>query len=191
MRKLIFFLTFVIFFISGCSALRPTMSTESSTSGAYPYPGAEATSPQIQSQNAYPYPGISETPGLQVYATAGPLPTPVTGKGVITGRLLVKGKPAVNVILYLADITKDEKGVDRLAGFSRTNSPNAQVNLEGNFVFANITPGKYALILDTVQNAYLLHKPGEEVEWLFTVEAGQVLDLGTLDYDSLPLPNLP
>ena len=211
MRKLILCLTIAVFIISGCSPSQP-LSTRSAPLGtpiigAYPYPGSESVSaenptgetypyPDSESsqaiypaQNAYPYPEPSVVLDIESYATAGPVPTPASDKGVITGHLLINGEPVSTVILYLADVTKDDQGIERLAGFSRTSSPTAQVDLEGKFVFADVPPGRYGLVLDTIHSAYLLHQPGEEIEWLFEVIAGELLDLGNLDYDSLPIPD--
>ncbi len=152
---------------------------EPGASSPYPYPNAGETS------NSTPYPGGSVIEGV---ATPGPIPAPGKDTGVITGRLLGDGKPAFDAILYLAEVKKDEKGQELMAALSILSSPRAYTDREGRFVFSNVPPGKYGLVLDTVMTEYLLHMPDKAgTELLFVAEAGQTTDLGDLDYKDLPV----
>jgi hypothetical protein len=116
------------------------------------------------------------------------MPTPSDEQAVITG-VLLQGtselKPVVNAILYLADIINSSDGIKAAASFDRQSSPNTQTDKNGRFVFTEVEPGEYALVLDRIYNSFLLQDP-DGGDFLFTAEAGEVLDLGDLDYLSLP-----
>jgi hypothetical protein len=58
-------------------------------------------------------------------------------------------------------------------------------------MFDNVPPGNYGLILDVITNTYLLMKPGSQEALLIELSADQQVDLGTLLYDSLPIPSQP
>jgi hypothetical protein len=127
-------------------------------------------------------------------ATPGPafVATPATGKGVVTGVLMLgtaqNAKPVANVILYLAATIKDSGGNENVAEMDRVNSPRAATDGQGRFAFANVPPGKYGLVLDVITASYILNRPDDGKSFLFTVAAGETVNLGTLEYDSLPLP---
>jgi hypothetical protein len=197
----------LLFMISSCSKINLQMTPLSSVStqqSGYPLPDFSKSTGQVTAypgSSDYPfplqvtsilpynpYPDSVATATPLIFATSGPPPSPDSKTGVVTGILLISNQPAVNVNLYLAGVMKDSLGVERVASFSRDESPTAIVNSEGRFYFANVTPGKYGLILDAVLNAYLLHEPDSEKQLLFVVEAGKVLDLGDLNYDSIPIP---
>jgi len=117
------------------------------------------------------------------------------GMSRVTGELQVgtseESQPAKNALLYLAETVKDSTGSDSFAALDRINSPRTVADDQGRFVFSNVPPGNYGLILDVITNSYLLMKPGTEVALLIEVSAEQQVDLGTLLYDSLPLPSQP
>lgn len=127
--------------------------------------------------------------GSQDSATIKTIPTPSTNKAVITG-VLLEGteelEPASSAILYLADIVNSTDGRKAAASFDRASSPNTQTDAHGRFVFSEVDPGEYSLVLDRVYNSFLLHDPDGEGDLLFTAEAGEILDLGKLEYLSLP-----
>ncbi len=179
-------ITWALCLLSACSS-SPTIpqSEEIKTSPeiettAYPYP----LPPQISDYSPYPEP--QEAPTISVEATNGPIPEPKSDSGVVTGLLLIERAPATNAILYLAAVSKDDQGVERIASYDRASSPRAYVDPNGRFVFADIPAGKYGLILDIVIDAYLLHDPDNNDQFLFTVTNGETTELGELDYESLP-----
>jgi hypothetical protein len=111
-------------------------------------------------------------------------------KTTVTGVLKVgvdNPQPAAGFILYLADIITEASGTPYLAGFERTNSPRTLTDPEGRFVFVDVVPEPYSLVLDRVFEAYLLGRPDQQPgDFIFEPQGGQVLDLGTLVYPTLP-----
>lgn len=150
-----------------------------------------------------PSPGPGSGPGVTAgpypagtVTTTGPVPTLVVptpsaaDKSTITGRLQVNPadpRPVVGAILYLAEIIPETSGTPYLAGFERTHSPRTLTDAAGQFAFVDVDPQQYSLVLDRVSEAYLLGHPSQAPgDFIFEAEAGQVLDLGTLTYVSLP-----
>jgi PBP1b-binding outer membrane lipoprotein LpoB len=154
----------------------PTITAEQ-TSG-YPGPQAVTTNP------SYPYP----VPSSRVPNTPQPTFTSDPQMGSVIGKLLVNNNGVNNVTLYLAGIIKDATGKDIVAGLDRVNSPNTATDEQGIFTFINIKPGRYALILDVVINQYLMNYPDKDGTIIFQIDSGKTVDLGDLNYDSLPLP---
>ena len=113
--------------------------------------------------------------------------------GTVTGVLMVgtgqNAKPTAGLVLYLAATIKDTSGKESVAGMDRVRSPRAYIDGQGRFVFTNVSPGNYGLVLDVVTNSYLLNKPDTGDSLVISVTPGKVVDLGTLRYDSLPVPD--
>jgi hypothetical protein len=122
-------------------------------------------------------------PAAAVTTTMGP------GQATITG-VLRQGagspKPAVGVVLALAPILPNAAGTPAAARFDRTTAPETITDADGRFVFAGIKPQPYALILDRVVESYLLREPSSGDDMIWSPKAGQVLNVGNLDYASLP-----
>ncbi len=137
-----------------------TSAAEQSAPSEYPSP-AETGEEYPPPVNAYPemidvptivpYPSDSSAP---LVATPGSIPTPGNETGVITGKFLGDDKPVVDVILYLAEVKKDEEGREMLAAYSIFNSPTAYTDRNGRFVYSNVLPGKYGLVWDTVVSSF-------------------------------------
>lgn len=187
--------------VSACSTAQPVIQPTPDTPEISPtverqvYPGPDYPGPD-DSASAYPAPVEPQVtspdyPGPEAAARppAEPTPTQDATLGRVKGRLLENSRPAPNVILYLAEVVKDPSGTEMVVSYDRSTSPNTTTDEQGNFVFVNINPGRYGLILDIVVDAYFLHYPGgENKQILFSVEVDQETDLGKLDYDDLPLP---
>jgi hypothetical protein len=194
MKKTPIFITCIIliFLLSSCSN-PTTISTQTQISPSEKtaqYPSSEQTSQYPAPQNgitgnpSYPYP--MSTPAI----VENPLPTNTSDPkmGNVIGRLILNNNPVKNTTLYLADVIKDATGRDVVAGLDRVKSPNTTTDNKGTFGFINIKPGSYALILDAVTNQYLMKYPGNNKAIIVQVEIGKDVDLGELNYDTLPLP---
>lgn len=114
------------------------------------------------------------------------VPEPVPGMAVVTGKVLSISEgngPFLNASLYLGSyISPNEGGEDapQLVGISPGIDPMAQQAQDGTFVFVDVPPGSYGLFIYTPMSAFLMSdaKTGEYVN--VTIEAGQLIDLGTL-----------
>lgn len=133
-----------------------------------------------------------------------PLPTPPAPEletssttGAVTGQIIGLGtdgvyKPVVGHYIGLADIVQREDGEgDMAAAYDPSVSPFAELNEYGQFVLNDIEPGRYGIILDSGVNQALLSYPeGHEAglgSVIVTVEADATVDVGRLQYDSLPI----
>jgi hypothetical protein len=140
-----------------------------------------------------PQPGVSTAqPGVSVALTDTPnlitiIPTPASDKCTITGVLLVEPgrQPVTSTLLALGGVVEKD-GTPILARLE-ARSPRALTDGNGRFVFTDIPPGKYTLILDKIAETYLLDHPEDASDLLIIPEAGQVLDLGELVYSQLPI----
>ena len=118
--------------------------------------------------------------------TIGPTPTYQAGTGSVTGRLTEGGAVGTGRILYLATLIKDASGKETSVRLDRGIASRAIVDAQGKFTFFNIKPTRYAIIVDTVRDAYMLRKPNNAGDLIFEVTSDKETDLGTLDYDVLP-----
>lgn len=129
-------------------------------------------------------------------ATATPtrsIPTPSAGAGVVTGTMLlnsVSPEPAYPVLLVLAEVIEVD-GKPMVAGFDRATAPSTLTESDGTFIFPDVKPGKYALVVDRIMDAFLLNNPEDGGDLLFEVKPGEITDAGTLTFDSLPITPVP
>ena len=130
--------------------------------------------------------------GETVEPTATPtktIPTPAMGVGVVTGTMLLNSaspEPAYPVLLVLAEVIEID-GKPMVAGFDRSTAPSTLTDRNGIFIFADVKPGKYALVVDRIMDAFLLNNPSDGGDLLFDVKSGEITDAGTLTFDSLPI----
>ncbi len=118
------------------------------------------------------------------------VPTPSKpNTATVTGYLLEKPQspqPAAGAILYLASLVNGADGKPALASLDRASPLRTQSDREGRFVFVDVPPQKYTLILDRITVAYMLNSPKDNSDMFIEPQSNQVLDLGKLTYPSLP-----
>lgn len=113
------------------------------------------------------------------------IPTPTADTGVVTGQLLTPGpggRPYI-ATLYLATFVYPQGNVDAppLISFSEeTSLQGVQDPATGRFYFANVPPGKYAIIIWTPVVSMPLRDAETSMEITFEVKAGEVTDLGVI-----------
>lgn len=167
--------------VSPVSSAAPAAATP-----ATPTPGGGAAG---ATPAAYP------TPARPAAPTAAPTLTPDPTKGSVRGALSVRMNQADvairNVTVYLAPLVLDPSGKELAAGLDRITSPRTTTNEKGEFLFQNVAPGRYALVLDLIQSAYMLRTPADGQDLLATVTAGKQSDFGRLNYAQLPLTPTP
>lgn len=197
MNRILILILLFVFLIQGCAptSIDSTLlnaeypsSVELSTNNGYPEPNMAYPRPATNEMSATPkYPDPNQE-AITMMATQGPEPTPSSDSGVVTGALFLQGKPVQNVNIYLAEMIKDSNGEESIATYDRTSSPRAFTDSDGNFVFSNVQPGNYSLILDIIVNSFLLGHPNGSGPILLTVKAAETYKLGKLDYTELPIP---
>lgn len=147
---------------------------ESGDAVVEPYPGADKA---LQAQDA-PYPGptieglLAEPPNTERDLPAAENDTGVVG-GILIREIVGEGfVPFTPQKLLLGEILTLDNGEPAYVGASGE-SPTAELLPTGIFVFRNIPPGDYNLVVDIGITQFL-------AGGTFTVEAEQVIDLGQI-----------
>lgn len=165
--------------LSACSAPQttetPTVTPAETLSpdGAYP-PAGQAPS----SEEAYPGPDPMNQ--SSVFPDAIEVPQPASDLGVVTGRILQAGNREVFLAptLLLGELVfADDPNAPPLVGYSIETDPVAVQAKTGHFVFKDIKPGRYAIVVWTpLTQALLMDSQGATAQ--VVVEAGKIIDLG-------------
>jgi hypothetical protein len=135
---------------------------------------------------------------VSVMPTPIPAPTldltglePVEGLGTVVGALEVRRGaayvPVPDVKLGIGTTLLDDQGNVRMVGYDASVDPTTTTDEYGRFVFTDVPPGQYGLILDIVISSFLLSHETSGMSIIFDVEANQIYDVATLRYDSLPI----
>lgn len=164
-------------------------------------PAAEAVADASVAQGGSPLIVSGGSPLPTPPPTGSPLPTPgasgmvgVAGvdSGAIVGRILIAREggdvPVAGLILGLAEVLRGEDGIARASGYAADTPNKSTTDDGGGFVVNNVPPGTYSLILDAVVTSYQLADPESGDTILVEVQPGEVVDIGVLRFDSLPLP---
>ncbi len=154
--------------VGGCQTGRQPASEQTGSLSPLPTPGAETGSP---------------SPGSLLQ-----IPTPAGDLAVVTG-IILRGSPAQPVqqaILYLGQIQVSESGTPVVTSLNKQTAPRSTVDATGRFVFADVPPGDYALVLDLISSTVVLRNPTGGGDLIVKAQAGKVTDLGSLTYPDLP-----
>lgn len=122
-------------------------------------------------------------------APAASIPTPKSDQvGVVVGKLLNRKpqsdlKPLAGAPVYLGKILKSQQGAEGMVELAKETAPKATVDAQGQFVFSDVPPGRYGLMLDTPLGAILLNKPVTGEGMIADVGGGKTFDFGELHYD--------
>lgn len=115
-------------------------------------------------------------------------PTPESEKASFAGRVVdTNGKPISNLQLRLAEVYRSEdSSPDGAYVLDTAFSPGAISNENGYFIFSNIEPMEYVLVLGNPESVYeiVLNQMGKAKVW--QTKANQVLDIGELITDFNP-----
>jgi hypothetical protein len=190
-KKILWVVIFALI-ITGCGTNNPsgtpgvTVIVKTPTQSAYPNPEIQSTVPIVDF--VYPGPlggnGSPEVVSTPVYyVTQLVVPTPSSGKAVITGQLLVGGEggqPYMTTLYLASTLPPSTPGYPPLVAYSEESDPIAIQEVgTGRFLFVDVPPGQYALIVWTpIGGNPLVDSSGGTL--LFTVNPDEVKDLGII-----------
>ena len=106
-------------------------------------------------------------------------PTPEAGFGTVQGILTLNKAPAAGRVLYLAKVihtTDKGEGIGGVAALDPTSDPATESDPSGYFVFPNVSPGRYALGINSPIGPVLINRDGNEI--FAEVTAGEITDIG-------------
>jgi len=118
--------------------------------------------------------------------TASALPRPAPGTGVVGGILKIEhtDQPMQGVELYLGQhigATPDTP----MYSMDPSSAPHAITDEQGHFVFKDVPPGRYAIVVWNPFNSFLARDPATGLELIVEVKPDQVYEVGTL-FEPLP-----
>jgi hypothetical protein len=139
-----------------------------------------STPPPPATTSPLPSPDTSPLPTPSSETEAFEMPTPSPGLGNVTGVLIdhTFETPVVGANVYLAPILTSEDQKMEMARFDKTIAIGVQTDQNGRFVFQEITPGRYALILGGAIHDYLLADFRTQEDVVFDLEADQIFEIG-------------
>ncbi len=160
----------------------PAQTQQSAPSSAYP--GAAAAYPGVAAGEATAYPGSSSSGSVGLPEPPNPertLPNPGSNTAAIGGVLIREVNensflPVVPQALYLGEVLLNSAGEQALIS-QGTDSPQAQLFQTGVFIFNNVPPGTYALVIDVGFSQFPITDENG-LELLIDVEGGKAYDLG-------------
>ncbi len=127
----------------------------------------------------------SEVPALSV-GTSEPsprAPTPLPGRGVVTGTLLSSSSnrsiPATH--LFLAKLSPASGSISiQVAVMDPYSSPRAVTDSSGAFTFVDVEPGAYTVVCWSPSGSTLIRNLETDKDLSLVVAAGQIVDLGVI-----------
>ena len=190
-KKTIFFLLIILTLIAtGCQGETtqqplplPSQTAVESFPGVegYPYPGPVASTPVSNAfDESYPAPEV--TPVAIRLPESLVIPEPGKDTGIVIGQL-VSGPDSQPVLgaLYLARmINPDEGDMPPIVAFSDSTDPLAVQDQTGRFLFIDISPGDYALMIWNPVTSTVIQDEKTKEYRIIEVKAGEMTDLGTI-----------
>ncbi len=146
--------------------------------------GASATPTPVESIIATPdeaQAAISPQPTPDPFLDSG-LPTPASSDVAVVGGVLVRDGYPGDTKLQLARVIRSEDGTPLIASAGDKTSPTTVTDEYGQFVFTDVPPDTYGLVLVTPLGS-VLFRDDTGANLLFDVEAGEVLDIGEIHTD--------
>jgi hypothetical protein len=188
----IFIFCIILVIITGCSLQIPSAASNkdivihTTTPGADLNPIEQITQQKIN--GAYPGP-LGAGGNTENNSTTGnpvaplPIPIPSNGKAVVFGEVKISSDSGgLNISnLFLSPLASSDASDDLSSvTFSEGSDPTAILDTgSGQFVFTDVIPGQYALMIWTTMRAYPLgDNLGKTI--VFTVSPGESKDLGVI-----------
>jgi hypothetical protein len=183
-------LTLSLFVIVGCAS-QPAPTPISQTGEPDPpdlaedYPGPELQITTREAQPGYPalgplMPDMEDTlPQPELPLQLNPSEIGATIGGVILDRVTRQGP--LESLIYLGQVQYTETGFP-VVSLNRQEAPVTILSRNGVFIFEDIEPGEYAVILFTPDYSLLVEYE-DGISVTFTAADGDVIDLGTIIVD--------
>jgi hypothetical protein len=146
----------------------------------YPF-GPTSTPFDYSSEEGYPAP--EATPYFLDLPDTIEIPEPGEETGVLVGQLLSPGpggEPYYGTVYLARTITTDQEGMPPIVAFSEGVDPSAEQDRTGRFVFKEIEPGTYALVIWTPVASTVISDLETNEYRLFEIKAGEVTDVGII-----------
>lgn len=114
------------------------------------------------------------------------LPQPAPGTAVIGGILMIEhtDTPMMGVELFLANHIGSTPDTP-MYSMDPSSAPKAVTENDGRFVFKDVPPGRYAIVVWNPFNSFLARDPKTGLELIVDVQADKTYDVGTL-YEPQP-----
>jgi hypothetical protein len=111
-----------------------------------------------------------------------PAAPPNTGSATLTGRIVTdSGDGSANTIVRLADVV--HQGGEGVYVLDMAFSPGARTDQNGYFIFENIKPLEYVIIVGDAYDAYKVISGDDGKAKVFTTTVDQILDVGQFTID--------
>lgn len=169
------------------ATIDPTLPAEGSGDPAPEAEGYPAPEAETEREPGYP---VSE-PTEALSATIEEVPAPSSAEATtVTGILQVVQDeeiiPVPGIQLYLGKVVMLDDGRPGMSSLNKSIAPVTETNLVGQFIFEDVPPGQYTLVLDQITSTFLLQSP-EGGDMIIEAEGGEIVDLGELQYGGLPV----
>ncbi|MFC2031198.1 hypothetical protein ACFLWA_10765 [Chloroflexota bacterium] len=183
---------------------QPSDSGDATSSLTTPAPTEEATVVDTTStapveDSTFVSPVSTPDPEADGTAFQSPLPAPSeepieppspssSDVGVVSGLLLGGNPPlpAVGLVLRLADVIVDSDGTPVSASLDKQTAPSSLVSEAGQYIFTDVPPGRYAMVVDLISSSVVLRDPASGDDLLVDVAGGEITEMDKLIYPELP-----
>jgi hypothetical protein len=137
-----------------------------------------------------PTSGATNTAAGSASETSRAIPTATQDKGVVYGILMqIDTKQplteAQGVDVFLGAILRSGDNAQSLASLDKTTAPRADPDANGRFVFADVPPGEYAIVVRSPVSEVVARKLDQPGDVIVVVVAGKAIDLGEI-YSKYP-----
>ena len=182
--KIIILTIFIIFLSTGCSNSNTPKITATNTVEAYPRPEENNQNQLSDFESGYPI-STSQISNENLLPDTISIPTPNDESGVITGQLIKDSDKAPYIApgLYLGGFlepNEDMENAPSIYGISPGVDPQAEQGKDVSFVFSDVEPGKYILLIWSPMSILPVKDVETQEEIILIIEAGEEINLGTI-----------
>lgn len=152
--------------LSGCTNILPSM---------------QITDPQVHLSPVALGPSPVATPLAPVSERRNGIPTPNPNLASITGSIAMQGYPpgTFPADLYLGDPTGSNP-VGAFIALDTQSAPKGYIRADGTFIFPNVPPGTYVILVWTPVGVYPVPDPTSGSTWLIELKGNAHFDSGQI-----------